>query len=137
MKSCIAFLAGLFISLPGHADVTDEQLAVLYARSAFLESVPKEKWIAESENAFVIRDGDPQAPVHLLVAPKKRYPTILQMPQDLLGEMIVLARRAAEQEGIAKEGFRMVINTHPAGGQGVYHAHIHVLGGRQMKWPPG
>jgi histidine triad (HIT) family protein len=62
---------------------------------------------------------------------------MLQASEALLGEMLALARRAAEQEGIAREGFRLVINTHPQGGQSVYHLHIHVLGGRQMKWPPG
>ena len=117
--------------------VTDEELAKLYAKPSPFEKIPKEKWIAESANAFVVRDIHPQAPVHLLVIPKVRVPTMLQAPEGLLGEMLVLARVAAEQEGISKQGFRIVINTHPYGGQGVYHLHMHVLGGRQMEWPPG
>jgi histidine triad (HIT) family protein len=60
---------------------------------------------------------------------------MLQAPDDLLGEMLGLVKKVAEKEGIAKEGFRIVINTNPRGG--VYHIHIHVLGGRQMGWPPG
>lgn len=117
--------------------VTDEEIAALYSRQFSFESVPKERWIAETENAFAFRDRNPQAPVHVLVVPKRRVPTVLQAPDALLGEMLGLVKRVAEQEGIAREGFRTVINTHPQSGQGIYHLHIHVLGGRQMKWPPG
>ncbi|TBV95104.1 HIT domain-containing protein [Azotobacter chroococcum] len=117
--------------------MTDEEIAALYSRQFSFESVPEERWIAETENAFAFRDKNPQAPVHVLVVPKKRVPTVLQAPDALLGEMLGLVKRVAEQEGIAREGFRTVINTHPQSGQGVYHLHIHVLGGRQMKWPPG
>ena len=62
---------------------------------------------------------------------------MLQAPDALLGEMLALARRVAEEQGIVRGGFRLVLNTHPQGGQSVYHLHIHVLGGRQMRWPPG
>jgi len=133
----LALMMVFFGTSVAFGQVTDEDLAKLYARPSPFEKIPKEKWIAESENAFVVRDIHPQAPVHLLVIPKKRVPTILQAPESLLGEMLALARRAAEQEGISKQGFRIVINTHPYGGQGVYHLHMHVLGGRQMEWPPG
>jgi histidine triad (HIT) family protein len=61
----------------------------------------------------------------------------LHASQELLGEMLGLVQEVAETEGIAASGFRTVINTHPDGGQSVYHLHIHVLGGREMKWPPG
>lgn len=136
MKRLYVAALGLTWAL-AQAEVTDDQLAEHYAKPSPFEAAPREWWIAESENAFVIRDKFPQAPVHLLVIPKMRIPTMLQASPELLGEMFVLARRAAEQEGIARDGFRLVVNTHPAGGQGVYHMHIHVLGGRQMKWPPG
>src|SRR6267142_234755 len=126
-----------FTSVLAHAQATDGRLSELYAQPSVFESIPKERWIAESANAFVVRDKFPQAPVHLLVIPKKRIPTILQASPELIGEMFALARRAAEQEGVARDGFRLVVNTHPMGGQSVYHMHIHVLGGRQMKWPPG
>jgi histidine triad (HIT) family protein len=119
------------------APPTDDELAALYAQPSPFEAIPRERWIAESDNAFVIEDKNPQAPVHLLVLPKKRVPTLLQAPPGLYEEMLALARQAAEQMGISRSGFRVVINTHPDGGQHVYHLHIHVLGGRQMKWPPG
>ena len=116
---------------------TDEQLEALYARPSPFESVPRDQWIAESENAFVVRSDEPLAPVHLLVISKTRYPTMLQASPELYQEMLLLARRVAEQEGVARSGFRIVINTHPQGSQSVYHFLMHVLGGRQMQWPPG
>ncbi|MGE0031567.1 MAG: HIT domain-containing protein [Steroidobacteraceae bacterium] len=139
MKAFLQVLGGLIIAVrvAGAAPPTDEELAALYAQPSPFESVARGLWIAESENAYVIRDHKPQAPVHLLVIPKKVIPTLLQAPPELLGEMLDLARKAAEQEGIARSGFRIVINTHPQGSQSVYHLHMHVLGGRQMKWPPG
>jgi histidine triad (HIT) family protein len=139
MKSISKALYGLILAagVAAAAPPTDEQLAELYAQPSPFESVPQDQWIAESDNAYVIRDHKPQAPVHLLVISKKRVPTLLQASPDLLGEMLDLARKAAEQEGIARDGFRIVINTHPRGSQSVYHLHLHVLGGRQMTWPPG
>ncbi len=139
MKISLRCLFGFLIAVgaAGAAPPTDEQLAAFYAEPSPFESVPRDQWIAESENAYVIRDHKPQAPVHVLVIPKRHIPTLLQAPPELLGEMLDLARKAAEQEGIARNGFRIVINTHPQGSQSVYHFHIHVLGGRQMKWPPG
>lgn len=119
------------------AQVTPAQLTELYAKPSPFENVAPERYIAESENAFAIRDKYPQAPVHILVIPKKRVPTILQAPPELVAEMIALAKQVAKQEGLETDGFRLVINTHPLGGQGIYHLHIHILGGRQMKWPPG
>ena len=133
----LAVLGLIAASAVGADSPIDERLAAFYAEPSPFESVAHDLWIAESENAYVIRDHKPQAPVHLLVIPKRRVPTLLQAPPELLGEMLNLARTAAEQEGIARSGFRIVINTHPEGGQSVYHLHMHVLGGRQMKWPPG
>ena len=119
------------------AQIRPADLAELYAKPSPFENVSAERYIAESENAFAIRDRYPQAPVHLLIIPKKRVPTVLQASPELTAEMIMLAKKVARQEGIDNDGFRMVINTHPAGGQSVFHFHIHVLGGRQMRWPPG
>jgi histidine triad (HIT) family protein len=130
-------MSALAIATSAVAQLTDEQIAQHYATPSPFEKGARERWIAESENAFAVRDINPQSPVHLLVISKKRYPTMLQAPDALLAEMMGLARRVAEEQGIAREGFRLVINTHPQGGQGVYHLHIHVLGGRQMRWPPG
>lgn len=118
-------------------DITDEELSRLYEKPSVFESLPKTRWIAESKNAYVVHDGYPQAPKHMLVIPKEKVPTILQASPELIGEMIMLAKQVAKTEGLEKNGFRLVINTHPEGGQTVYHLHIHILGGRQMKWPPG
>ena len=138
MKSTLMAVLVLAVAAPAVADpMTDDELAALYAQPSPFEAVPHDQWIAESENAFVIRTKEPQAPVHLLVIPKKRVPTLLQAPPGLYEEMLVLARKVAEQHDIARSGFRIVINTHPQGSQSVYHFHMHVLGGRQMRWPPG
>jgi Diadenosine tetraphosphate (Ap4A) hydrolase and other HIT family hydrolases len=137
MLKMVCIVAGVAAALPATAELTDAQIAELYAKPSPFEQGRRDRWIAETENAFAVRDINPQSPVHLLVISKKRYPTLLQAPEVLLGEMMVLARRVAEEQGIAREGFRLVINTHPEGGQGVYHLHIHVLGGRHMRWPPG
>ena len=106
------------------------------AEASPFESVSRDRWIAASERAFMIEDLEPQAPVHLLVVAKQRVPSVLEAPPDLLGEMLALARNTARTRGIADDGFRVVINTNPRGAQTVYHLHMHVLGGRQMRWPP-
>lgn len=98
------------------------------------ETIPRDKWVAETDNAFVIQDINPQGPVHLLVIPKKRYFSLADAPPAIRAEMINLAVRMAEEHGVAQSGYRLVINTNPQGGQTVYHAHIHIIGGRQMGW---
>lgn len=109
----------------------------LYGGEDPFKSIKRERWLAESPNAFAVRDRNPQAPIHILVISKASVPTLLHASEALLGEMLGLVQEVAEKEGIAANGFRTVINTHPDGGQSVYHLHIHVLGGREMKWPPG
>ncbi|MCB1853527.1 MAG: HIT domain-containing protein [Halieaceae bacterium] len=111
----------------------DEEVIV----ESVFSKAPKSKWVLESENAFVLEDKYPQAPVHLLVIPKQIIPNINDAPEALLGEMLELAKQAAKKYGVDTSGYRIVINTNEEGGQGVYHLHIHVLGGRQMEWPPG
>lgn len=133
----LLILAGYVTPAFAATHVTPAQLQELYAQSSPFESIPRSEWIAESRNAFVVRDINPQAPVHLLVIAKKRIPTLLQAPLGLVAEMFDLAKRVAQQEGIAQDGFRIIINTHPYGGQSVYHFHIHVLGGRELGWSPG
>ncbi|BAY10403.1 histidine triad nucleotide-binding protein [Calothrix sp. NIES-2098] len=95
--------------------------------------------VYEDDLALAFNDIQPQAPVHILVIPKKPIPKLADAEsQDhaLLGHMMLTAKRVAEQAGL-ENGYRLVINTGPDGGQTVYHLHIHILGGRQMKWPPG
>jgi histidine triad (HIT) family protein len=80
----------------------------------------------------------PQAPVHILVIPKVSVATLDDVDDNaLLGELLALARDVARQEGLADDGYRVVINTRGNGGQTVPHLHLHVLGGRAMHWPPG
>lgn len=134
------FLCGrssLAAAAPVPSHVTPERLKQLYAAPSPFESVPRKKWIAESDNVFVIQAKNPQAPVHLLIIPKKRIPSLLQAPDALVGEMIGLAKRVAHDKGISQDGFRLIINTHPYGGQSVYHLHMHLVGGRELGWSPG
>lgn len=105
----------------------------LAAQSPF-ETISPDKWVAETQNAFVVNDINPQGPVHLLVIPKHRYTSLADAPPAIRAEMIDLAVRMAEEHGVSESGYRLVINTNPHGGQTVYHAHIHVIGGRQMGW---
>jgi len=93
----------------------------------------------EDAHCIVIHDIDPQAPVHLLVIPKKRIPRIAEAASEdglLLGHLLLTAAEVAKKTGLA-EGFRIVINNGDDGGESVPHLHVHVLGGRAMQWPPG
>nr|XP_046241361.1 histidine triad nucleotide-binding protein 2, mitochondrial isoform X1 [Scatophagus argus]XP_046241362.1 histidine triad nucleotide-binding protein 2, mitochondrial isoform X1 [Scatophagus argus] len=95
--------------------------------------------IYEDEKCLAFRDITPQAPVHFLVIPRVPIPRISEAKDDdaqLLGHLLVVAKNVAKQESL-NEGYRVVINDGKHGSQSVYHLHIHVLGGRQMMWPPG
>ena len=97
--------------------------------------------VYEDEKVLAFRDINPQAPVHVLVIPKLRDGlTGLDKAEprhaEILGQLLYAAKVVAEKEGVA-DGFRVVINNGGEGCQSVYHLHVHVLGGRQMKWPPG
>ncbi len=94
----------------------------------------------EDDQLIVIHDINPQAPTHLLIVPKKVIPTINHADasdRELLGEMILRAQAVAAKLGFAEDGYRLVFNCNLHGGQEVYHIHLHLLGERQMKWPPG
>ena len=93
----------------------------------------------QDELCIVIRDIEPQAPVHFLVIPKKvisRVGDADQEDQLILGHLLLVAGQIAKQEGLSA-GFRVVINHGQNGGETVPHLHVHVMGGRQMQWPPG
>ena len=95
--------------------------------------------VYEDDLVLAFNDIQPQAPVHILVIPKKPIPKLADAEsQDhaLMGHLLLTAKRVAEQAGL-KNGYRIVINNGDDGGQTVHHLHIHILGGRQMKWPPG
>ncbi len=96
--------------------------------------------VFESEELLAFRDINPQAPTHILVVPKKHIATtndLTQADQNLVGQMVLAAQEIAAKEGVAESGYRLVLNCNQHGGQSVDHIHIHLLGGRQMMWPPG
>jgi histidine triad (HIT) family protein len=95
--------------------------------------------VYEDDLALAFRDVHPQAPVHILIIPKKPIVSIAtanDTDADLLGHLLLTVKRVATQEGLA-QGYRVVINTGEDGGQTVFHLHLHLLGKRAMTWPPG
>jgi histidine triad (HIT) family protein len=95
--------------------------------------------VYEDDLALAFTDVNPQAPVHILVIPKKPIVNLATAePEDqaLLGHLLLTVQKVAEQAGL-ENGYRVVMNTGVDGGQTVYHLHIHILGGRSMSWPPG
>lgn len=94
--------------------------------------------VFEDENLLAFRDINPQAPVHILVIPKRHIATLNDLDDPLLaGQLVQAAVKLAEQEGLSEDGYRTVFNCNRHGGQAVYHLHLHLLGGRPMHWPPG
>jgi histidine triad (HIT) family protein len=94
--------------------------------------------IFENDHVLAFKDINPQAPVHLLVIPKRHITTMNELEDaNLGGEILKAAVTLAKQLGIAEDGYRTVFNCNNHGGQAVYHLHLHLLGGRQMAWPPG
>ena len=97
--------------------------------------------VYENNSVLAFRDIKPQAPVHVLIIPKIEIPKVSDVKgkehAQLLGEMFDAANKIANDLRISEEGFRLVFNCGANGGQDVYHLHMHLLGGRQMKWPPG
>ena len=95
--------------------------------------------VFEDEKALAFRDVSPQAPTHVLIIPKQEIASLASAADAdsaLLGHLLTVARQLAKQLGL-DGGFRIVINAGPDGGQSVDHLHVHLLGGRQLKWPPG
>ena len=96
--------------------------------------------VYEDDDVLAFRDINPQAPTHVLVIPKQHVATLNDLDAGnagLVGKMLLAAARVAEQEGIAEQGYRTVMNCNAWGGQTVFHIHLHLLGGRPMAWPPG
>ena len=94
----------------------------------------------ENKNIIVFQDIRSQAPIHLLIIPKTHISTINDLEiehKNILGEMILVAKKIAEKKNISDHGYRLTLNCNEAGGQTVYHIHLHLLGGRKFKWPPG
>jgi histidine triad (HIT) family protein len=96
--------------------------------------------VFEDDQCLAFRDISPQAPIHILIIPKKpisRIGAAQADDQSLLGHLLLTAADIARRENIATTGYRLVINNGPHGGETVPHLHIHLLGGRHLNWPPG
>ncbi|NOY05862.1 MAG: histidine triad nucleotide-binding protein [Chlorobi bacterium] len=97
------------------------------------------RFVYEDEEIVAFHDAFPQAPVHVLIVPRKPIPSVDDLEDDdvsLVGRMILLAKSLAEELGLT-QGYRLVFNCKRQGGQTVDHLHLHLLGGRHMHWPPG
>ncbi|MBI3953997.1 MAG: histidine triad nucleotide-binding protein [Chloroflexi bacterium] len=94
----------------------------------------------DDDQVIAIRDINPQAPVHILVISREHIESLIRLPSEkapILGHMSAVGNELARHEGLWPKGYRLVINAGPDGGQSVPHLHLHLLGGRPMRWPPG
>jgi len=109
----------------------------------FLKIIDREipaEVVYEDEDVLAFRDINPQAPLHVLIIPKKHIRTLNEVREEdekLLGRLMNVARKIAEEEGVSEEGYRVVMNCNKGAGQTVFHIHLHLLGGRPLTWPPG
>ena len=109
----------------------------------FLKIVSREipaEIVLENDEVLAFRDLNPQAPLHVLILPTTRLPTLTDMQPDdaeLFGKLFLAAREIAAEQGVAEDGYRVVMNCNSAAGQTVFHVHLHLLGGRGFSWPPG
>lgn len=100
----------------------------------------KARLVHEEPELLAFHDINPQAPTHILIIPRKHIATINDIDSKdelLLGRMTLTAKKIAQKEHLSDNGYRLVYNVNTHGGQAVYHIHLHLLGGRQMTWPPG
>ena len=96
--------------------------------------------VYNDDEIMAFSDIAPRAPTHILIIPKKHIATINDVSDEdapLLGKLILTAKNIAKQNGLSEPGYRLVFNVNSQGGQEVYHIHLHLLGGRQLTWPPG
>jgi len=96
--------------------------------------------VYENENMVAFEDINPQAPIHVLLIPREHFSSLNDIPEEkkhILAELLLAARQIAKEKGISERGYRIVLNTEKDSGQAVFHIHFHLLGGRQMAWPPG
>jgi len=100
----------------------------------------KANLVYQDETVLAFKDISPKAPVHILIIPRKHIVNVLDIDSSdgaVIGEIFQVAGRLAREQGIAESGFRVVANSGADAGQSVFHLHYHLLGGRQMNWPPG
>ena len=96
--------------------------------------------VYEDDDVLAFRDISPQAPTHVLIIPRRHIATINDLSEadkDVIGQLFLAAAKIAAQEGLAEDGYRVTMNCNAGAGQTVFHVHLHLLGGRQMTWPPG
>lgn len=96
--------------------------------------------VFETEEVLAFRDINPQAPLHVLIIPKRHIRTINDIEERderLIGKLFSAAKAIAAHEGLAEDGYRVVMNCNALAGQTVFHIHLHLLGGRALSWPPG
>ena len=101
--------------------------------------IPSEK-VYEDEDVYAFKDTNPAAPTHVLVIPKKHIASLWtaeSQDAELLGKLMLAARDVAKKAGLEDDGFRLVVNSGAGAGQSVFHIHLHVIGGRELTWPPG
>ena len=107
----------------------------------FCQIVRKEvpaKILLETPECVAFHDINPQAPTHMVIVPKEHIATLNDARNPaIIGRLMLVAADVAKREGVGQSGYRVVVNTNAAAGQTVFHLHAHVLGGRQMTWPPG
>lgn len=100
----------------------------------------KANFVYQDEAVLAFQDISPKAPVHILIIPRKHIVSVLDIDANdgvVIGQIFQVAARLAREQGIAESGFRVVANSGANAGQSVFHLHYHLLGGRQMSWPPG
>ena len=96
--------------------------------------------VYKNDRIIAFRDINPQAPIHILIIPRKHIATINDLTtadKDIIGEIFLIAKEIANTENLSERGYRLVFNCNREAGQAVYHIHLHLLGGRRMNWPPG
>ena len=96
--------------------------------------------VYEDDDFLAFNDISPQAPIHILIIPKKEIKTVNDISLSdtiILGKLFLIAKKIAKQMSIDKDGYRLVMNCNEYGGQSVYHIHLHLIGGRKLSWPPG
>ena len=113
-------------------------MACLFCRIAAREQPAR--IVYEDEHVIAFHDANPMAPIHILIIPREHITGPLDFSADnayLAGHLLLAAAQVAREEGIAEDGYRLVLNQGRSGGQSVFHVHMHLLGGRRMQWPPG
>lgn len=96
--------------------------------------------VHQDDDVVAFRDINPQAPTHILIIPREHIPSVDDLEPghaELVGKLCLVARDLARDEGVAEDGYRLVMNTGRGAGQSVFHIHLHLIGGRKLGWPPG